>query len=364
MLYQALLRGQPVAHATGCPQRGDPLRRASRRAGRSGAPTTSTGRCGTSSSTWSWSAWSPRPGRLAPTPTTCRPWTSGCSATSTGAGSTRCARRSRTRSGGASSRTGGPKPWPSRSASPCPRTSTSCTRPATSWPRCSGPSSPLSRKLAVRLARRRRHRRRGPLDFRATVRRSLSTGGVPVEPELPAPPPGQARDHGDRRHLGLGGLLRPVHPAPRVRDPVAVLQGAQLRLRRRHRRSDPVLRAGRRPGGGGAADQQRGRRGVGGRPLRLRPRARHLLRPLGGRGHARAPACWCSATRGTTTTPPRTGCWPSSAARPARSTGSTPSRRDYWGSGDSVIGTYGAHCDAVVECRTLRQLEKFVGDLE
>ena len=38
---------------------------------------------------------------------------------------------------------------------------------------------PLSRKLAVRLARKRRHGRKGPLDFRATVRRSLSTGGVP-----------------------------------------------------------------------------------------------------------------------------------------------------------------------------------------
>ena len=35
---------------------------------------------------------------------------------------------------------------------------------------------PLSRKLAVRLARKRRHGRKGPLDFRATVRRSLSTG--------------------------------------------------------------------------------------------------------------------------------------------------------------------------------------------
>jgi len=48
---------------------------------------------------------------------------------------------------------------------------------------------PLSRKLAVRLARRRRHRHRGPLDFRATVRRSLSYGGVPVEPRFRHPRP-------------------------------------------------------------------------------------------------------------------------------------------------------------------------------
>src|SRR5271156_3292133 len=48
---------------------------------------------------------------------------------------------------------------------------------------------PLSRKLAVRLARKRRHGRKGPLDFRATVRRSLSTGGVPIEPRFRHPRP-------------------------------------------------------------------------------------------------------------------------------------------------------------------------------
>jgi uncharacterized protein with von Willebrand factor type A (vWA) domain len=39
----------------------------------------------------------------------------------------------------------------------------------------------LGRKLAARLARRRRHQRRSALDFRRTARRSLSTGGVPVD---------------------------------------------------------------------------------------------------------------------------------------------------------------------------------------
>ena len=40
-----------------------------------------------------------------------------------------------------------------------------------------------------------------------------------------------------------------------------------------------------------------------------------------------------------------------------------PEPRDYWGSGDSIIQEYAVHCDEVVECRTLRQLERFVGDL-
>ncbi len=39
---------------------------------------------------------------------------------------------------------------------------------------------PLARRLATRLAARQRRGRRGRLDFRRTVRASLSTGGVPV----------------------------------------------------------------------------------------------------------------------------------------------------------------------------------------
>ena len=48
---------------------------------------------------------------------------------------------------------------------------------------------PLTRKLAARLARKRKHKRRGPLDFRATVRQSLSYGGVPAEPRFRNPRP-------------------------------------------------------------------------------------------------------------------------------------------------------------------------------
>ncbi|MBA3339147.1 MAG: VWA domain-containing protein, partial [Geodermatophilaceae bacterium] len=40
--------------------------------------------------------------------------------------------------------------------------------------------TPLARRLATRLAARRRHGRRGRLDFRRTVRASLATGGVPI----------------------------------------------------------------------------------------------------------------------------------------------------------------------------------------
>jgi uncharacterized protein with von Willebrand factor type A (vWA) domain len=41
---------------------------------------------------------------------------------------------------------------------------------------------PLARKLASRVAERRRRHRRGRLDVRRTARRSLDTGGVPLDP--------------------------------------------------------------------------------------------------------------------------------------------------------------------------------------
>src|SRR5208282_719091 len=46
---------------------------------------------------------------------------------------------------------------------------------------------PLTRKLATRLARKRRHLHKGPLDFRSTMRHSLSYGGVPAEPRFKHP---------------------------------------------------------------------------------------------------------------------------------------------------------------------------------
>ncbi|WP_031465598.1 vWA domain-containing protein [Sciscionella sediminilitoris] len=48
---------------------------------------------------------------------------------------------------------------------------------------------PLGRKLATRLAARRTHARRGEIDLRRTLRRSLSTGGVPMRPAYRKPRP-------------------------------------------------------------------------------------------------------------------------------------------------------------------------------
>ncbi|MET0930235.1 MAG: VWA domain-containing protein [Aeromicrobium sp.] len=48
---------------------------------------------------------------------------------------------------------------------------------------------PLSRKLATRLAARRRQKNRGRIDIRRTLRRSMSTGGIPMHPVFAKPHP-------------------------------------------------------------------------------------------------------------------------------------------------------------------------------
>ena len=204
---------------------------------------------------------------------------------------------------------------------------------------------------------------RGRSTSASTMRHSLSTGGVPDRARGSAPASGQAGDHRDRRHLGLGGLLRPVHPPPRPRHQLAVLQGAQLRVHRRHRRGD-------------AAFFERS-------TTRPRPSPRSTSRPT-----------WSGWTAiPTTATPSR--CSGSAGARRSRPKASVlllgdarnnyhaagawvveelhhrarhvywlnPEPRAYWGSGDSIVGEYAQYCDDVVECRTLRQLEDFVGHL-
>ncbi|MFC5996831.1 VWA domain-containing protein [Pseudonocardia hispaniensis] len=50
---------------------------------------------------------------------------------------------------------------------------------------------PLARRLASRLAVRRRHAKRGELDMRRTLRRSMSTGGVPTKPAFRTRRPGR-----------------------------------------------------------------------------------------------------------------------------------------------------------------------------
>src|SRR5207253_7131817 len=46
--------------------------------------------------------------------------------------------------------------------------------------------------------------------------------------QVPLPPAVEARDRGGRRHLGIGGRLRPLHPPIRLRHQQPVLEGAEI----------------------------------------------------------------------------------------------------------------------------------------
>jgi uncharacterized protein with von Willebrand factor type A (vWA) domain len=221
---------------------------------------------------------------------------------------------------------------------------------------------PLSRKLAVRLARKRRHGRRGPLDFRATMRRSLSTGGVPIEPRFRHPRPAKpeifvvADISGSvasfarftlhlvyaissqfskvRSFVFVDGIDEVTRFFEGVVDPAEAV--ARINLE-----ADVIWVDGHSDYGHAFTEFQR-RWGD-------QVTSRSSVMILGdARNNYHASQSWVLEDL---------------QARARRVYWLNPEPRDYWGSGDSIVGEYGAHCDDVVECRTLRQLERFVGNL-
>ena len=221
---------------------------------------------------------------------------------------------------------------------------------------------PLSRKLAVRLARKRRHGRKGPLDFRATVRRSLSTGGVPIEPRFRHPRPAKpeifviADISGSvasfarftlhlvyaissqfskvRSFVFVDGIDEVTRFFEGVVDPAEAV--ARINLE-----ADVIWVDGHSDYGHALTEFHR-RWGD-------QVTSRSSVMILGdARNNYHASASWVVEDL---------------QARARRVYWLNPEPRDYWGSGDSIVGEYAAHCDDVVECRTLRQLEHFVGNL-
>jgi hypothetical protein len=221
---------------------------------------------------------------------------------------------------------------------------------------------PLSRKLAVRLTRKRRKGRKGALDFRATVRRSLSTGGVPVEPRFRHPRPAKpeimviADISGSvasfarftlhlvyaissqfskvRAFVFVDGLDEVTRFFEGVDDPA-------LAVHRINTEADVIWIDGH-SDYGHALRVFNERYGDS-----VTSRTSVLL--LGdARNNYHASEAW---VLGELQRQARHVYW------------LNPEPRDYWGSGDSIVDEYAVHCDQVVEVRTLRQLERFVGEL-
>ncbi len=221
---------------------------------------------------------------------------------------------------------------------------------------------PLSRKLAVRLARKRRHGRKGALDFRSTVRHSLSTGGVPVDPKFRYPRPSKPEivviaDISGSVASFARFTLHLVHAISsqfsKVRSFVFIdgidevsqfFDGVDDPTEAVHRintEADVIWVDGH-SDYGHAFTVFWERWGD-----EITPRTSVLL--LGdARNNYHASQAWVVKEL---------------QARARHVYWLNPEPRAYWDSGDSIVGEYAVHCDDVVECRTLRQLEQFVGEL-
>jgi uncharacterized protein with von Willebrand factor type A (vWA) domain len=218
---------------------------------------------------------------------------------------------------------------------------------------------PLSRALAARLAERRRHKRRGHLDFRRTVRASMSTGGVPVTPVFRAPHPAKPRlvvlaDISGSVATFAGFTLQLVHALRSEFSSVrsfAFVDGVD-EVTALIEESDDIADAGRRINAAGAGVWLDGRSDYGNALATFADRwAEELTR--------RTTVLILGDARGNYHDPQE-----KSLAAIRRRAGAlhwlNPEQAAAWDSGDSVIGRYAPYCDTVVECRNLRQLRAFV----
>ena len=221
---------------------------------------------------------------------------------------------------------------------------------------------PLTRKLAARLTRKRRHGRRGPLDFRNTVRHSLSYGGVPAEPKFKYPRPAKpelmvvADISGSvaafaRFTLMLVYAIQGQFSKVRsfvfidgLDEVTSFFKGTDDIAEAIHRvntEADVIWVDGH-SDYGHAFEVFWQRHGKD-----ITPKTTVLL--LGdARNNYHASQSWVVKEM----------------ARQARHVyWLNPEPVSYWNTGDSIVGEYGAFADGVFECRNLRQLESFVEKL-
>ena len=218
---------------------------------------------------------------------------------------------------------------------------------------------PLARRLAVRMARRRRHRHRGPLDFRSTVRHSLSYGGVPAEPRFRHRRPSKPElmvvaDVSGSVAAFARFTLQFVHALSgqfsRVRSFVFVdgvdevtrlFEGADdlaEAVRRVNTEADVIWADGHSDYGHALGDflVRWGTEITARTTVVVLGDARNNYHPseewVLGAVSSRARHLW----------------W------------LNPEPRSYWDTGDSIVSEYASHCDGVFECRNLRQLSRFV----
>lgn len=220
---------------------------------------------------------------------------------------------------------------------------------------------PLTRKLAARLARRRK-RRMGRLDFRRTVRKSLATGGVPVDPQFRHPRPNRPEvwllcdvsgsmatfsrftlqfTHAMATHFSRLRSFAFVDTVDEVTEFFGPGVDFGMAVSRIATEAEVVWLDGHSDYGNSLETffERYGRQLTSKTTVIITGDARNNYRP------ARDAVL-------------------DDVARAARALiWLNPEPRAYWDTGDSAMSQYARHCTSVHEVRTLRQLEGFVEDL-
>lgn len=221
---------------------------------------------------------------------------------------------------------------------------------------------PLTRKLAVRLARKRRHGRKGPLDFRNTVRHSMSYGGIPMEPKFRYPKPSKpeivviADISGSvaafarfTLHLvyAISGQFSKVRSfvfIDGLDEVTSYFEGVEDIAEAVHRvntEADVIWVDGH-SDYGHAFEVFWDKYGES-----INSKSTVLI--LGdARNNYHASQAWIIKEI---------------QHRARKTFWLNPEPKAYWNSGDSIVSEYAAHCDGEFEVRNLRQLEKFVDNL-
>jgi uncharacterized protein with von Willebrand factor type A (vWA) domain len=220
---------------------------------------------------------------------------------------------------------------------------------------------PLTRKLAARLARRRR-KRAGRLDFRRTMRRSLGTGGVPADPQFRHPRPHRPEvwllcdisgsmatfsrftlqfTHAMSTHFSKLRSFAFIDTIDEVSDFFGPGVDFGSALQRITTEAEVVWLDGH-SDYGNSLETFNARYG-----RQLNPRTTVIIT-----GDAR-----------NNYRPPRDSVLGDIAKSARAVVWLNPEPEAYWDTGDSAMSHYAAHCTSVHEVRTLRQLEQFIEDL-
>lgn len=218
---------------------------------------------------------------------------------------------------------------------------------------------PLARRLAARMAMKRRRAAKGRLDVRRTVRHSLSAGGVPVETFFRSRPPHRpdlfvlcdvSSSVASFSRFSLMLVHALASEFQRVRSFAFVDTVDEVtrffededfaRAAERMRAEAKVVRIDSNSNYGASFEAFWERFGND-----LGPKATVLVL-----GDAR-----------NNNRPPRERALKRIAERARRTFWLNPEALAYWDSGDSIASVYAAQVDAMVEVRNLRQLEDFVG---